>query len=160
MKKTIVFDKKQKFVLKEAFKLIKRRLGSVDNVKVIEQRNIKGRLISPQGWDVTGLKVHGYMRETKAIIIPSEPNINEVLHEYGHYLFHKHPELEKVGIPASYPIKNGTAEEYNVMYGSNDEWFAYHFAFWIQNKTKDWHLIEKKIFKEMISVVKRKSGTY
>jgi len=73
-------------------------------------------------------------------------------------LYHKTPTLSKVDIPASYPVetKEGEAELYNVFFGSsNDEWFAYHFPFWIRGETQDWHPIEREIMQKMIEKVKK-----
>lgn len=145
--------------VKSAFTQIKRKLGWVHDVRVVRQKDLKGRLISElQGWDVTGLKVHGYERKTKTIIVPDEPSAHEIIHEYGHYLYDITPSMERVSIPASYPVvtEHGKAERYNVFHGSNDEWFAYHFAFWVAGDTKNWHEIEKEKFAIMLSKVKRR----
>ena len=161
-KNKIIFHKRRMVILKKnpnirmAFALVKKKLGWIDDVNVIEQSDIKGHLISPQGWDVTGFRVHGYSPEEDVIIVPNDPDTHEIIHEYGHHLYHKFPILEKIKIPASYPIetKEGRAEIYNVIFGSNDEWFAYHFPFWIKGKTQDWHPLEKEIMGKMMKNVK------
>lgn len=150
---------RENHVVRSAFAKIKRKLSHVDGVRVVQQKDLKGRFISElQGWDVTGLKVHGYERKTQTIIVPDEPDVHEVIHEYGHYLYDITPSMKRVNIPASYPIvtEHGKAEQYNVFHGSNDEWFAYHFAFWVAGDTEDWHEVEKKKFAVMLSKVKRR----
>lgn len=145
--------------VKSAFAQIKRRLGWIHDVLIVRQKDLKGKLISElQSWDVTGLKVHGYIRKLKAIIVPDEPSAHEVIHEYGHYLYDITPSMARVDIPVSYPVttEHGRAEHYNVFHGSNDEWFAYHFAFWVAGDTDSWHEIEKEKFSEMLKKVKKR----
>jgi len=105
--------------------------------------------------DISHYKVHGYDKKQKIIIVPDNPSVNMVVHEYGHYLYDVTPTMKKINIPSTITHPDGSFTP--VPYANdNDEFFAYHFAHHVDNPDfKWWHPKIKRSFMQMLSKIKR-----